>query len=156
MDLPPEILSVIGAIALAIPLTARALPKGIATVSNALAARTKAKADAERTTADAKKVEADAEMTRATADKIQAESAASMMKDLQERLEATEVKNEQCEKGNAQRDTMIEGMKRQLEADGELIAKFSERAVVDEKRINTMHAEIQDLRRVMRSGGLNA
>jgi len=170
MDIPPEIVSLAAVATAAAPLLVTALSKGISTISAALATRTTAKAnaevkiaeakkidaDAKKVEADAKKSEADTELTRAATDKVQAESAAQMLLGLQRRLEATEEKNIECEKRNDERDATIEKMRRQMEADGELIAKFSERAINDEKRMKKMNEDILELRRVIRLGGINA
>lgn len=163
MDIPPEVLELAGAIALAVPLTARAIPRAINTVSTALAARTKAKADAEvklaeakKLEADAQKADADAELARAAADRVQAESAAAMLSDLQHRLEVTEAKNAECERRNDKLEQDLVHMRRQIEADAEVIAKFSERTTEQEKRIEAMRAETKELRRIMRAGGLDA
>lgn len=131
---------------LGIPLTVRAIPGVIERWS-------KARADAIRAAAETKRTSAETE-------KIEAETAAAALADLRKRLDESERKHENCARE-------VDALKRQSRADGELLEKLHskmetdevesrKRMERDEKLIRGLRTEIDELRRILKAGGLHA
>lgn len=138
MDVPQEVWSLLGALALSAPLTARAFVRAIDARSNA-----------KRSEADAKKLSAEAE-------KIEAQTEAETLADLRQRLDSCEARHRESDKRIAQQGEEIGHLRIQTDRDRELLEKFHEKMLRDEKIIKMMRNEIDELNRIIKSGGVHA
>lgn len=144
-EVQQALISLLGAVALAVPLTARAIPGAIDRWSKAKA--------------DLKKAEADAVVKHAEAERLEAEAAKSALDDFRKRLD-------DCEKKHADQLQRIEHLQRQSASDNELLERFAAQLeqnkidleqgrverVRDEGVMRGMRMEIDELRSIIQTG----
>lgn len=152
-----------GALMIMIALVARAVPTWIERWSKArteakaaATAKVVADADAAVKLADAavqqghaRKAEAEADVVRAQADKVAADTANSALEEFRSRLD-------ECEKKHDEQATELEHLHRSRAADADVIQRFSAKIEADEKIIAGMKAQIAELDRIVKSGGVYA
>jgi len=147
--LQEALITLLGAMALGVPLTARAIPR-------AIDQWTKAKADAKRAQSDALRTSAETE-------KLEAETAAAALLDLRRRLDDCEAKHKISDQKHLEQQAEINGLQQRAILDQNLLEQFQAKMEADEAArardeglIRGMKVELDELRRIVSTGGRHA